>query len=172
MKNIIAVCLSCLVLLGCSRTRSSPEKNLTFENGTTVHAQHRNGDALEGVHLVTEANGEKWTYEAKTGTISKGVDGMVQIVLFDVQADLGSKGLMHEDRMTMAFRKKDSNENLNTTVTTDLPKFTISASDLAVPAEVVTNSTPSSNQLTVSINLQFSNAKAEEFQKFTREHLN
>jgi hypothetical protein len=51
------------------------------------------------------------------------------------------------------------------------PQFTITAADLAVPAEIGTNGIDSGHA-TIVIHLQFSTGKADEFRKFTRAHAN
>src|ERR1035441_6757059 len=56
------------------------------------------------------------------------------------------------------------------TNSTNKPQFTIAAADLAVPAELGTNGVGYGHE-TIVIHLQFSAAKADEFRKFTREHV-
>jgi preprotein translocase subunit SecD len=51
-------------------------------------------------------------------------------------------------------------------------QFTIATEDLAVPAEIGTNSAPAGGQATIVVHVRFSKTKAEEFRKFTREHIN
>ena len=51
------------------------------------------------------------------------------------------------------------------------PQFTIAAADLAMPAEIGTNGVRTGRE-TIVIHLQFSADKADEFRKFTREHVN
>src|ERR1051326_2740446 len=51
------------------------------------------------------------------------------------------------------------------------PHFTIAAADLAAPAILATNSSPSGANATLVIQLQFTAAKTEAFRTFTREHM-
>ena len=51
-------------------------------------------------------------------------------------------------------------------------QFMITPKDLIGFAEVTTNSIPSGTNATFIIHLQFTNAKSDEFRKFTREHIN
>ena len=53
----------------------------------------------------------------------------------------------------------------------DSTKFTIAAADLALPAEIATNSAPSGANATIVVQLQFSPATTEAFRKFTRNHI-
>jgi len=50
-------------------------------------------------------------------------------------------------------------------------QFTIAPADLAVPAEIVTQTVPDGRQ-SVQVHLQFTKAKADEFRKFSRAHIN
>jgi RNA polymerase sigma factor (sigma-70 family) len=50
-------------------------------------------------------------------------------------------------------------------------QFTIAPADLAVPAEIVTRTVPDGRQ-SVQVHLQFTKAKADEFRKFSRAHIN
>jgi preprotein translocase subunit SecD len=52
------------------------------------------------------------------------------------------------------------------------PQFTISPADLAAPPVLGTNSTPSGEHATIVLRIQFTAAKAEAFDKFTRDHKN
>jgi hypothetical protein len=162
MKIILAIFLSCLFLLGCSR-----KENFVFSDGATMQVQHRNGDALRGIRLAMKGSGDDWRFDAKTGKMSDEADGRVRIVLYDVQADFGSKGSEHKDHMEFTFRKIGSKDS----ITTNPAQFTIAAADLAVPAQVSTNGTGSGNE-SIIVHLQFSADKADEFRKFTREHIN
>jgi hypothetical protein len=166
MKIISAIILSGLFLLGCSR-----EETVTFSSGDTMQVQHRKVDALTGIHLAMKAEGQDWKFDAKTGTSSNMPDGMVSIVLYDVQADLGSKGSFHKDHMDFAFRKVDGKDATKNIVTTNLAQFTIGAADLAMPAALGTNGVGTGND-TIVIHLQFSASRADEFRQFTREHIN
>lgn len=141
-----------------------------FDGGSTMLVQHRKGNALEGIHLTTKTDSGDWRFEAKTGTVSDLPDGRMSVVLYDVQADLGSKGRFHKDHMDFTFRMLDSKGTTKNTATTNLAKFTIGASDLAMPAVLGTNGV-GSGQDTIVIHLQFSADKADEFLKFTREHI-
>lgn len=51
------------------------------------------------------------------------------------------------------------------------PHFTIAAGDLTTPAKVSTQAVGNGHDIAISIHLHFSPAKADEFQKFTKEHL-
>lgn len=51
------------------------------------------------------------------------------------------------------------------------PHFTIAAADLAAPAKVSTQAVGNGRDVAISIHLKFSPAKADEFRKFTREHI-
>ena len=64
--------------------------------------------------------------------------------------------------------------NRKTEITSDAskPQYTIAATDLAGPAELATNSSPSGEHATIVVNFQLSSSKTEAFAKFTREHLN
>src|ERR1035441_10575206 len=66
--------------------------------------------------------------------------------------------------------KTESSVPTNSTNSTNKPQFTIAAADLAVPAELGTNGVGTGHD-TIVIHLQFSAAKADEFRKFTREHV-
>jgi len=166
MKTILAILLPCLFLFGCSR-----KENFTFDGGVTMQVQHRQGDALEGIHLAMKADGEAWKFDAKKGKITDEPNGMVSIVLYDVQADLGTKGRVHREHTTFTFHKIDSRDTINNNVTTNLPQFTIAAADLAVPAVISTNSVGAWHDIIFIIHLQFTAGKADEFRKFTREHI-
>jgi preprotein translocase subunit SecD len=50
------------------------------------------------------------------------------------------------------------------------PQFTIASRDLAVPPVLGTNSAPSGEHATIVIRVQLTPARADAFQKFTREH--
>lgn len=136
-----------------------------------MQVQHRKGDALEGIHLTMKTDSGDWRFEAKTGTISDLLDGRTSVVLYDVQADMGPNGRLHKDQMDFTFTKVESKDGSKNIVTTNLAQFTITASDLAVPAEISTNGVGTGHD-TIVIDLQFSADKADEFRKFTREHIN
>jgi preprotein translocase subunit SecD len=51
------------------------------------------------------------------------------------------------------------------------PQFTIAPADLAAPAVLATNSSPSGANATIVIQLRFTAAKTEAFRRFTREHM-
>jgi len=136
-----------------------------------MQVQHRKGDALTGIHLAMKAEGQDWKFDAKTGTSSNMPNGMVSIVLYDVQADMGSKGRFHKDHMNFTFRKVESKDATKNIVTTNLAQFTIGAADLAVPAKVSTQAVGGDRDVVSLIHLQFTAAKADEFLKFTREHM-
>jgi len=135
-----------------------------------MQVQHRKGDALTGIHLAMKAEGQDWKFDAKTGTSSNMPNGMVSIVLYDVQADMGSKGRFHKDHMKFDFRMLDGKVTTKKIPTTNLAKFTIGAADLAVPAALGTNGVGTGHD-TIVIHLQFTAAKTDEFLKFTREHM-
>ena len=71
-------------------------------------------------------------------------------------------------------RKTESTVPVSEPISVDAskPHFTISAGDLAVPAKVGTRVVGSGHDVAIFIHLEFSPAKADEFHKFTREHLN
>jgi preprotein translocase subunit SecD len=50
------------------------------------------------------------------------------------------------------------------------PQFTITPADLAAPAVLSTNNSPSGEHATIVLHLQFTPAKADSFQTFTRKH--
>jgi preprotein translocase subunit SecD len=52
------------------------------------------------------------------------------------------------------------------------PQFLIAPADLASPAVIATNSSPSGANATIVIRVEFNADKGDEFRKFTREHLN
>src|SRR6266481_1284198 len=52
------------------------------------------------------------------------------------------------------------------------PQFTIAPADLAGPAVLATNSSPSGAHGTIVLHLQFSPAKTDAFRIFTRDHTN
>src|ERR1051325_6865888 len=51
------------------------------------------------------------------------------------------------------------------------PQFRIAAADLAAPAVLATNSSPSGANATIVLHVQFTAAKTEAFRTFTREHM-
>jgi preprotein translocase subunit SecD len=52
------------------------------------------------------------------------------------------------------------------------PQFTIAAADLAAPPMLGTNSAPSGAHPTIVLRVRFTAARADAFQKFTRDHKN
>ena len=59
----------------------------------------------------------------------------------------------------------------NYTLDPSKPQFTITATDLATPAVLTTNSSPSGANATIILHVQFTVAKTEAFRTFTREHM-
>jgi hypothetical protein len=106
MKNIPIILLSGLFLLGCSRKES-----FNLSNDATMQVQQWKGNALSKIHLAMKAEGQDWKFDAKTGISSNLPDGRVSIVLYDVQADMGTKGRFHKDHMDFAFRTNDISPN-------------------------------------------------------------
>jgi hypothetical protein len=165
MKTIIPIVFSCLLLFGCSRKETSQGQAIALSDIATMHVQKRVGSTLEGVHLDIKANGEHWTLNAKEGEMSNEPDGMVHLVLYDVQANLGSKGRVHRARMTFAFRMPPPYKSK--AVPMKLPQFEFTAADLVSPARVATNSLG-----TVTVDFRLSEGKADELRQFTTAHLN
>ncbi|EEF62002.1 hypothetical protein [Pedosphaera parvula] len=84
--SLIILASFAIVLAGCSKhspTASAPRaidlvqagKDIQFSGGYVLHVAKREGNSLEGIHvLVTPSDGQTKEITADTGTIKSGVD--------------------------------------------------------------------------------------------------
>jgi hypothetical protein len=115
-----------------------------------------------------------WKFNAKTGTIQDDLRASTDyknIVLYDVQADMGLKGRFHKSKMAFGFLMTDFLKPYTNTIIENLPQFTLAAADLAVPAAIGTNGIGTGRE-TIFIHLELSADKTEELRKFTHEQVN
>jgi hypothetical protein len=110
----LPVLVGLLLLFGCSQrdtVRSGAAKDsahgadlITFSDGTTLEAQTRNGQNLNGVRMVRKSKGEE-TYVAERGKLTEEPGGVFCITLYNAQVDRGSQGRMAVDELTIRLMR-------------------------------------------------------------------
>ena len=106
MRTVRAI-IACMLICGCSPRETSQRSSLqvfTFVDGSVMQVQKRNGQTLEGIHLVERSHEGSQTCDAEKGRMTEDATGqIVHVILYDAKVELASEQRMQVREMQRDF---------------------------------------------------------------------